>query len=255
MPSGPLHDQRPIRVIVSDNTRFHCDLLAQALQRDQTLLIVGSASSSRELVELAGHNASDVVIISANLDDDPMRGLTFLREFHATYPQIPSIVLLDSPTRETVLQAFRSGARGIFNRHEALESLCRCIRVVHTGQIWASSREVKYALEALSSGPTIRAVNAGGLNLLTPRELQVVQALAEGLTNREIALCLRLSPHTIKNYVMKIFDKLGVSNRVELVFRTCSQPSLVQRAAEEESKDLKEPAQRERGTEKLKRRL
>jgi len=93
------------------------------------------------------------------------------------------------------------------------------------GQVWATSREIRIALDALSSAPTIRALNAGGLSLLSQRELQVVHHLAEGLTNREIGACLGLSRHTIKNYLLKIFDKLGVSNRVEQLFLTLSQSS------------------------------
>ena len=102
--------------------------------------------------------------------------------------------------------------------------LCKCLRVVHDGQVWASSREIKFALEALSSAPTIRAINAGGLNLLSRRELEVVHYLAEGLTNREIGERLGLSRHTIKNYLFKIFDKLGASNRTELLLLTLSKP-------------------------------
>ncbi len=132
-----------------------------------------------------------------------------------------------------MLDAFRSGARGIFSKHESLETLCKCVRVVYEGQVWASSREVRFALEALSSAPTIRATNAGGLNLLSRRELEVVHYLAEGLTNREIGARLGLSRHTIKNYLLKIFDKLGVSNRVELLFLTLSQPAAGVHAVEE----------------------
>jgi DNA-binding NarL/FixJ family response regulator len=135
--------------------------------------------------------------------------------------------MLDSPKRELVLDAFRAGARGIFSKHEPLETLRKCVRVVFEGQIWATSREIRYALDALSSAPTIHAINAGGLSLLSRREQQVVHYLAEGLTNREIGAQLGLSRHTIKNYLLKIFDKLGVSNRVELLFLTLSQPSPV----------------------------
>lgn len=143
------------------------------------------------------------------------------------------MILVDSPKREIVLDAFRSGARGIFSKHESLETLCKCVRVVYEGQVWANSREVRFALEALSSAPTIRAINAGGLNLLSRRELQVVHYLAEGLTNREIGARLGLSRHTIKNYLLKIFDKLGVSNRVELLFLTLSQPAAAGHVVEE----------------------
>jgi two-component system nitrate/nitrite response regulator NarL len=233
MLSADLHSQSPIHVLVGDNSRIHSHLLAEALERDHRLRIVGSASSSREFLEIAARQVPDAVIISANLDDDPLGGMATLREFHEAYPAIPAVMLLDSPKREIVLDAFRAGARGIFSKHESLETLCKCVRVVYEGQVWASSREIKFALEALSSAPTIRAINAGGLNLLSRRELQVVHYLAEGLTNREIGARLGLSRHTIKNYLLKIFDKLGVSNRVELLFLTLSQPTPVMHALDE----------------------
>jgi DNA-binding NarL/FixJ family response regulator len=233
MPPAELHNQGPIHVLVGDNSRMHSNLLAEALKRDPSLRIVGSASSSRDILNIAAHQRPDVVIVSANLDDDPRGGLAILREFHEAHPHVPAVILVDSPKREIVLEAFRAGARGIFSKHESLETLCKCVRVVYEGQIWASSREVRFALEALESAPTIRAINAGGLNLLSRRELQVVHYLAEGLTNREIGARLGLSRHTIKNYLLKIFDKLGVSNRVELLFLTLSQPAPSEHAIEE----------------------
>jgi two-component system, NarL family, nitrate/nitrite response regulator NarL len=233
MVSAELHSQSLIHVLVGDNSRIHGHLLAEALKRDSRLHIVGSASSSHELLEIAAREHPDVLIVSANLDDDPMGGIVSLREFHEAHPLVPAVILVDSPKREIVLEAFRSGARGIFSKHESLETLCKCVRVVYDGQVWANSREVRFALEALSSAPTIRAINAGGLNLLSPRELQVVHYLAEGLTNREIGARLGLSRHTIKNYLLKIFDKLGVSNRVELLFLTLSQPTPAVHAVEE----------------------
>ncbi len=77
-------------------------------------------------------------------------------------------------------------------------------------------------LEALASTPKIRAVDGKGMDLLSKREVEVVRCLAEGLTNREIAERIGLSQHTIKNYLFRIFDKLGVSNRIELLFMTLS---------------------------------
>lgn len=232
MLSAELHNQGPIHVLVGDNSRIHSHLLADALKRDHRLRIVGSASSSREFLEIGSLHRPDVAIVSASLDDDPVGGMVTLREFHDTHRDIPAIMLLDSSKREIVLDAFRSGARGIFSKHESLETLCKCVRVVYEGQVWASSGELKFALEALSSAPTIRTVNTGGLKLLSRRELQVVHCLAEGLTNREIGSRLGLSRHTIKNYLLKIFDKLGVSNRVELLFLTLSQSSATEKCYE-----------------------
>src|SRR5207245_4183759 len=88
---------------------------------------------------------------------------------------------------------------------------------------WANGQQMAYAVEALASSPEVRAVDANGLSLLSKREMDVVRSLAEGLTNREIAARLGLSQHTIKNYLFRVYDKLGVSNRLELLFMTLTQ--------------------------------
>jgi two-component system, NarL family, nitrate/nitrite response regulator NarL len=192
--------------------------------------VISSPSHSRDLIEAASLHHFDVLVISSNLDEEPVRGFEVLRELRATRADLRAIMLLDSSKRESILQAFRSGARGIFSRHDSVETLCKCVRTVHQGQVWASSQQVSFAVEALASSPTVRAVDANGLNLLSKRELEVVRCLAEGLTNREIADRLGLSQHTIKNYLFRVFDKLGVSSRLELLFMTLAQPMVPQLA-------------------------
>jgi DNA-binding CsgD family transcriptional regulator len=105
---------------------------------------------------------------------------------------------------------------------------CKCISAVHKGEIWAASRDLSVAMNALASTPVVRAVNANGLNLLSKRELEVVQCVVQGFTNQEIADRMGLSRHTIKNYLFRVFDKLGVSSRVELLFMTLSQSTNVE---------------------------
>jgi len=216
------------RVLVADNTRIHTQLLADALKRDQGLDVISADSDSHGLIATAIAHRTDVLLISSNLDEEPHRAFEILRELRASHPQIRAVMLLDSSKREVILHAFRAGARGIFSRHESVESLCRCVRSVHEGQIWANSLQMSFAVEALASSPTVRAVDANGLDLLSKREMEVVRSLSEGLTNREIAERLGLSQHTIKNYLFRVFDKLGVSSRVELLFMTLSQASPAQ---------------------------
>jgi two-component system nitrate/nitrite response regulator NarL len=219
-----------IRVLVVDDTRIHTQLLAEALRRDRQLEVVAPPARSRDLVETVRAHKVSVVVLSSNLDEEPLRGFELLRQLRASDPRILAIMLLDSSKREAILQAFRAGARGIFSRHDSVETLSKCIRSVYEGQIWANSQQMSFAVEALAASPMVRAVDANGLSLLSKREMDVVRSLAEGLTNREIAERLGLSQHTIKNYLFRVYDKLGVSSRLELLFMTLTQAGAPQAA-------------------------
>lgn len=222
--------ENTIRVLVADNSRIYTRLLAEALMRDPVLEVIPFESESSALVTTAINYDIDVLLISSNLDEKPTLGIDLLRQLRSLHPKTRAILLPDSSKDEAVLQAFQAGARGIFGHNESMELLSKCVRCVYQGQIWARGHELDIAVTALANSPTLRAVNANGMNLLSDREMQVVRCLAEGLTNREIAKRLDLSQHTIKNYFFRIFDKLGVSSRVELLFM-----SLTHAAAEQAS--------------------
>jgi DNA-binding NarL/FixJ family response regulator len=213
----------PIRVFVADNSPIHTQLVADGLKRDPDFQVILPMSDSSGLIAEVRASDVDVLVISANLDEQPSRGLEILEELRTSFPGIRAVVLLHSSKREPILDAFRAGARGIFSRQGSIEMLVKAVRCVHEGQIWANSREMNLAVEALATSPKVRPVNVNGLNLLSPRELEVVRCLAEGMSNREIAEHLQLSQHTIKNYLFHVFDKLGVSSRTELLCMTLNQ--------------------------------
>ena len=98
-----------------------------------------------------------------------------------------------------------------------MKSLSKCIQTVHQGQIWASNEDLEHLIEALSQLKPLHLDNSEGMPLLTRREEDVVRLLAEGLKNREIAEQLKIKEHSVRNYVYRIFEKLGVSSRVELI--------------------------------------
>jgi DNA-binding NarL/FixJ family response regulator len=181
---------------------------------------VGSTVGAASTVGTAMQYRPDVLLISANLDEQPNRGLGVLRELQGKRSNLKAVVLLDSSTPNTVIQAFLSGARGVFYRSASFKALCKCIRMVSEGQIWANNEEVGFLLAALCAATaSMRAFNENGIELLSKRELDVVRCLVgAGLSNREISRHLGISNHTVKNYMQRIFEKLGVSSRVELMF-------------------------------------
>lgn len=207
-----------VSVAIADSTQIHTHLLERAIQEDRSLNVLGTASSSEGLLGVAQRFPIDVAIISFNLDDQYGRGPQLLREIRARRPKIKGVILLESSQPQDVLDCFSAGAKGIFSGRETLESLCKCIRCVHEGQVWARSEDLQHALECLARIPLARVSNQQGLALLSRREREVVQYLALGMTNSEIAGSLGLSRHTIKNYLFRIFDKLGVSSRTELLY-------------------------------------
>ena len=230
----PAQPARAVRVLVADSSRIHTQLLSEALQRDPELDVVTWNADPRGLLAAALAGDVNVLAVSSALDGHPARGLETLRELRAARPSIRAVVLLDSRKPEAILDAFRAGARGVFNRDSSIEMFCKCIRSVHQGQIWADSADVALVIEALASAPRMRLPAADGLNLLSKRECEVVESLVQGLTNREIAERMGLSPHTVKNYLFRVFDKLGVSNRTELLFMTLSQGGIAEETSERE---------------------
>jgi DNA-binding NarL/FixJ family response regulator len=227
-----------VTIAVADSSRIHTQLLADALRNDQDLQVVVAASNSEELLAAVTKVPIDVVIISHNLDNQPGRGAQVLREMRALRPQIKGVVLLDSSNPQEVLECLRAGARGIFSKQERVEILCKCIRSVHEGRIWARSVDVDHALGALANSPLVRTINHKGLELLSARERQVIQHVAGGMTNREIAETLDLSPHTVKNYLFRIFDKLGVSSRTELLYLTMNDSPVPKPATNGENREF-----------------
>jgi two-component system, NarL family, nitrate/nitrite response regulator NarL len=206
-----------IRVLVADHSRIHTRLLTDALNRDPLLKAAAFESESSGLISAAVSQETDVLVISSNLDEIPAQGLALLQQIRSKGFPIRSIVLLESSSEEAILSALRAGAKGVFSKNDPLERLGECVRSVYQGKVWGNDQALAVAFEALSRSPGLSNVNAGGMKLLSKREMQVVQSMAEGLTNREIAVQLKLSQHTVKNYLFRIFDKLGVSSRIELL--------------------------------------
>jgi two-component system nitrate/nitrite response regulator NarL len=207
-----------IRVAVADATRMNSQLIVGALKRCHSNFEVRALASNSFVAfhELQGYQP-DVVVISAQLEDGPLTGFKVLHQLRASESKTPTVMLLDSTERDLVVDAFRAGARGVFCRGYSFKALPKCIRRVHEGQVWVNNVELEFLLELVISLRPMQARNTGGMALLTPRERDVVRLAVEGMRNQEISVRLNVSEHTVRNYLFRIFDKLGISSRVELV--------------------------------------
>ena len=207
-----------IGVLIADSNRMQSQLLTSALRRHSEFHITTCQMDTASIFQAVATKLPRIALLSLSASADIAETVTTLRRFHLSYPGIPKILLVDTCDRELVISAFRSGARGIFPITDAsLRMLCKCLLRVAAGQIWASTEHLNYILDLVSEVPSLRVLDSSGTSLLTPREEQVVALVAEGLGNREIAGELNLSEHTIKKYLYRIFEKLGISTRVELV--------------------------------------
>jgi DNA-binding NarL/FixJ family response regulator len=208
-------DRISVLIITADN--MTSELLKNAFAHGRKGFTVQTLTGSSQKIigELGAHKA-DVTLISEDLQDGPDAGIKVLQKTRAL-AGTSAIMLLKSSEPERVVNAFRDGARGIFYRSHSLKSLSKCIETVHKGQIWAENQDIEHLLNALTHIKPLHLNKSDGMPLLTRREEEVVRLVADGMKNREIALRLKVREHSIRNYIYRIFEKLGVSTRVELI--------------------------------------
>jgi two-component system nitrate/nitrite response regulator NarL len=205
---------------------MNCQLLVGALRRCRSIEIVARATSAEQILAEAKSSQPNVALIGADLQDGSLIGFEVVRRLRNLQPEIRAVLLLDSADRASVVDAFRAGAKGIFSRDDSLGALCRCIQNVHAGQTWASSEQIEAVLDVFARIAPLVLPDKAKIPL-SRREIEVAELVAEGLSNREISEELRLSQHTIKNYLFNIYGKLGMSSRMALVLhvRSVDRPS------------------------------
>jgi len=208
------HSKQLPRIFVVDRDSMSSDLMAKALASERKCIAVAIRPS--DLLQQIATREIDVVVIGADQSSELGSGFDLASAVARVHPKTCIILLLNEPTHSIVVQAFRCGARGVFSRQEPISEFLACIEHVCKGYIWAGKEETNFLLEAFRSIPSPMIL--GGIPTLTTRELEVVRCASTGRTNKAIAISLGLSEHTVKNYLFRAFEKLGVSSRVELLF-------------------------------------
>ena len=207
-----------IRVLVADHQPIFQQGLRTLLQAGPDIRLVGEASDGVTAVTLARRLTPDILLLDFAMPG--LCGLVVLRELAKSSASMRSILLVTAIDSEVLLEAVKLGARGVLSRDSTPALLFECIRSVMAGQYWLGREAVSdlakgFGAPGLTSGFPGLQNNQKELNL-TPRELQIASAIVDGAKNREIARKLSLSEDTVKHHLTKIFDKLGVSTRLEL---------------------------------------
>jgi DNA-binding NarL/FixJ family response regulator len=218
--------QDSIRVLVADSNLTQSQLLSSALRRQPSFKVTSCRGELSECLAALVSAPTDVVLWGDG-PSDHSHLTEVLRGVHTAYPKVGLILLLDNYDRDLIVSLMRAGARGLFCRaNQPYRALCRCISAVHQGQFWANAEQMGYVIDALAATPPARVINAKGEGLLGPREEQVVNLVVEGSGNRDIAQQLGVKENTVKKSLLRIYDKLGGSNRVELVLYALSHRGL-----------------------------
>lgn len=215
--------ETPMRVLLVDDHALVRSAIRQALEAPD-VTVVGEARSAEEALEMAPRLRPDLVLMDIDLPG--MTGIEAVRELAPRLPDARIVMLTVSTDRRDLLDAVRHGAAGYLTKDLGPEALQRAVRGLRAGDLAMSRAMAARTLRRfIDDGPRPGPEELGALGLLSRRELEVLERLADGLTDREIAEALVISPRTVETHVSNILHKLGVRNRAEAARRYREAPA------------------------------
>jgi DNA-binding NarL/FixJ family response regulator len=212
-----------VRIVIADDHPIFRDGLRRLLEAEPDLKVLGEASDGAEAVKLARQLKPDILLLDLAMPKHP--GLEALRDLATGGGSPVRVILLTAAAEKNqIVEALQLGARGVVLKDSATQLLLKAIHTVMAGEYWVGRESVSNLVQYLralmqSSSDEARQRKFG----LTPRELEIVSAVVAGYSNKEIAEYFKISEDTVKHHLSNIFDKLGVSTRLELALFAVNQ--------------------------------
>ena len=205
--TGPL-----IRVILADTQAIFRAGLRKIFALEDDIRVVGQAETLSQTQSAVTKFSADVLIFESALAPNPVEAVT---ELLRQAPQLKIVVVTPASDEQLTLDLFRRGAHGILSREVEPELLVDCLRKVAAGEPWLENQAIHWVMEAYR-GHNLRPSGARPKVQLTPKETLIVSCVTQGMKNKEIAIRVGTTEQVVKNYLRKVYDKLGVADRLEL---------------------------------------
>src|SRR5271165_6046410 len=201
-----------VRVIVADTQAIFRAGLRKVFALEDDIRVVGQAETLAQTQSAVAKFSADVLIFEAALTPNPVDAVS---ELLRQYPLLRFVVVTPNADEELTLELFRRGTHGIVSREVEPELLVECLRKVVAGETWLDSQAVHWVMEAYRNQNS-RPSGSRPKVQLTPKETLIVSCVTQGMKNKEIALRVGTTEQVVKNYLRKVYDKLGVADRLEL---------------------------------------
>jgi two-component system nitrate/nitrite response regulator NarL len=202
----------PVRILIADDHPIFRDGLRKLLESEPGMVVAGVANDGAEAVNLVRELKPDILLLDLAMPRLP--GLETLRELASSKAPVRTIILTAAIENAQIVEALQLGARGIVMKESATAMMLKSIRSVMDGQYWVGHESVSSLVDALRG--TAASTPGPKKFGLTARELEVIATIVAGYANKDIAQKFGISEQTVKHHLTNIFDKLGVSNRLEL---------------------------------------
>jgi DNA-binding NarL/FixJ family response regulator len=208
----PEDGKATIRVIVADTQAIFRAGLRKVFALEDDIRVVGQAENLAQTTSAIQKFSADIIIFEAALTSNPPDTVSDLLRQNTS---CRLVVVLQEPDQEMTLELFRRGAHSVVSKEVEPEALVDCLRKVSQGEPWLEPRAIAWVLDAYRT-QGIRPAGTRAKVQLTPKESLIVSCVTQGMKNKEIALRVGTTEQVVKNYLRKVYDKLGVADRLEL---------------------------------------